>query len=98
MTPPAKLSDIGMVVVEKNAEWDLQDVDDAAEALKALNKGDHGRVADLLTNIVKRNMNAISSQTWMLADKQAHAEMVVMNANAALAATGLPQAVKGIAS
>lgn len=84
MTKPMPLSEAGTVVVEKNTTWDLDDIDDATEALNALTKSDYERVADLLSSIVRRNLNAVSSQTWLLADKQAHAELVIMNANAAL--------------
>jgi cytolysin (calcineurin-like family phosphatase) len=93
MTPPLKLSDVAKAVIEANTEWDAKDIDDATAISAALdtlavNVKESGLPALTdarahLRALLLRNLSAVQSQTLLVAEMHAKAEMVVMTGNAA---------------
>lgn len=91
MTKPIGLSQAGEAVIESNRDWDVLDVDELAELSAQLDQiiPDDDRERDalskargLIRSALKRNLRAVTSQTHLLADQPAKAELEVMNANA----------------
>lgn len=82
MPEPMKLPRVANAVVEQNMSWDRSDVEDAVRIAFAAAKGDMDTVITLAQDLARRNMDAVESQQYLVADKPGKAEMTVMNANA----------------
>lgn len=94
MTKPLPLSDVAQSVIEANTDWDVKDIDDVAAAsaeldIVAAHLGGHDQAAQALANarvllraVLMRNLSAVQSQTFLLAEKHGLAELQVMNGNA----------------
>lgn len=88
MTKPLPLSGVAQAVISVNAEWDAQDIDDLLGVYDAAVRGDTSAIFATVRRMLKRNLNSVQSQTYLLSDKYARAESIIMDAKAAEKAKG----------